>query len=1622
MERESRKEKIQDSSGSYNIIRNRLLDSAEELKGKLEKLDQKRVEIFGQIKKGLIRSEAIVTENNCIPRDIVSIGKKIILGYNVRIGMKAETRISDVFSIYTYQEGGFVREDYSLLADNSFLEDFRELFTYYKESFFAKFYKKDNIIHMIFQNGSNVYDIKSFKWFIREDNTLEYLGNRYVHEISYPPQQELEWIETTREDQVAGLYPHISIEDRLFVETIGGTLTLKVENNTDTGEGIYEEEVENKDQKLDDAQIYYSIVGNLILLKIKPYQEKDFRYIVFNEKTREVQRVDSIGKAVVLLPEDHGIAFPDGIFLQTGVFRRFEVNYQDIVFQNRKVSSNGEDYQYIFYDLKKGEYYILNYNIVHQDVETPIHCNGYTRFDNGEMIVFKADDEPKRSHTLQIWQTSFGDIAATGKSGKKDGLLYNLGNKEIVRFLADCYSLYNLAKKDDSYYGLYIDIVRDTENIIANYFWTGEEEVFKIRESLLKLKEAGEAAIKEYDKIMRIRKDNQRQYGQVKKRVEDLTKALTYTAFESINDYVKYLVEIRKLRGEIAELRDLEFIDPGQVEELSIRIKEKNDKLSGDCIEFLLRDESLTPYIEMVREIEACLPEVEKVSDGNAINDRIVELSGELELLIEIINSLRIDDSTKASGILDKISLLFANLNQCKSLLKNRLDNLNIREMETEFYSRMNLLTHTVSNYLELALTVEKNEEYMSKIIIQLDELESKFSDFDDFIVKISEKREEIISGFELNKQQLLEKKNRKIDALADAADRIFKSIINRVRSFEKEREINEFFSTSPMIEKLRDIADQLIEFGDSTKADDIENRLKSLKESSIKELKDKRELFLDENTIRLGQHQFLVNNQEPELTLLRKADGFYFHISGTDFWEKTEEADFLEFRAVWDQEIISENEDVYRGEFLAYSIFKQYQENGSLESLYNADQQGLEKVIQEYIQGHSNEYYVRGIHDQDSQKILRELVELYLEMDLASYNPGIRAAAVLFWETGIPEEAKARLAKRLKALKLLSRHSRKKLFTAFLPGLSREIRIFIENNPWIKYGDCDKAAEYLAREISQNENYVLSMEGAKLYEDFQDFLVSTSGRQDFKESLEKLGDDLEGKYLLAKEWLEAYFYEKELSFNDYAFEVLSILILDDFEKRRLINRKAEINIEKLLGDHNLINDGSYKTNLIEFLDKLDNFKENIVPLFKRFQELKFDKIREMKKRINFDDLKPVVLTSFVRNKLIDQVYLPLIGDNLAKQIGAAGRSKRTDNMGMLLLVSPPGYGKTTLMEYIASRLNMIMVKINCPAIGYEISSLDPAEATNAGAREELTKLNFAFEIGNNVMLYLDDIQHSSPEFLQKFISLCDGQRKIEGVYKGVSRTYQFRGKKFCVVMAGNPYTESGEKFMIPDMLANRADVYNLGDMARENEEAFKLSYLENAVTSNKYLNNIYLKNQDDIYKLIQIALTGDRESVELEGAYSEEEIEECLSILKSCARIRDVIMKVNSEYIYSSSQNDEFRTEPPFKLQGSYRNMNKIVEKVVPVMNEEEIDMLIENSYINDAQTLAAHAEASLLKFYEITNKMSPEKEKRWNEIKRIYLNRKFEKEGQRVVQVIKELNNIGQNLKEISNNLRDG
>ncbi|MEM9656733.1 MAG: AAA family ATPase, partial [Planctomycetota bacterium] len=237
-------------------------------------------------------------------------------------------------------------------------------------------------------------------------------------------------------------------------------------------------------------------------------------------------------------------------------------------------------------------------------------------------------------------------------------------------------------------------------------------------------------------------------------------------------------------------------------------------------------------------------------------------------------------------------------------------------------------------------------------------------------------------------------------------------------------------------------------------------------------------------------------------------------------------------------------------------------------------------------------------------------------------------------------------------------------------------------------------------------------------------------------------------------------------------------------------------------------------------------------------------------------------------------------------------------------------------------------------------------------------------------------------ELLQKFISLCDAQRKMEGVYKGRTRTYDLRGRKVAVVMAGNPYTESGERFQIPDMLANRADVYNLGEIIGDTADVFEMSYLENALTSNPVLGKLAARSHRDVYSVIKIAETGDAEGVDLEGAYSPEELQEMVDVMGKMSQVRDVVLKVNREYMRSAAMADEYRTEPPFKLQGSYRNMNRIAEKVSPIMNDQELQTLIISSYENDVQTLTSDNESNLLKFKQLMGVLTDEERARWEHI----------------------------------------
>ena len=126
---------------------------------------------------------------------------------------------------------------------------------------------------------------------------------RAASDIALPPPFDFEWTRATRDLAVNGRHSHLNILDTLFVETTGGDLTIKVENNTETGQGIYSEPVEDSTQSLDDAQFEFARVGSLVLLKVLPYRETEWRGLIYNTLTGGIVRNDAIVQACVRCPK-----------------------------------------------------------------------------------------------------------------------------------------------------------------------------------------------------------------------------------------------------------------------------------------------------------------------------------------------------------------------------------------------------------------------------------------------------------------------------------------------------------------------------------------------------------------------------------------------------------------------------------------------------------------------------------------------------------------------------------------------------------------------------------------------------------------------------------------------------------------------------------------------------------------------------------------------------------------------------------------------------------------------------------------------------------------------------------------------------------------------------------------------------------------------------------------------------------------------------------------------------------------------------------------------------------------------------------------------------------------------
>ncbi|MET7689168.1 DNA repair ATPase [Streptomyces sp. NPDC005483] len=1554
--------------GAYEVLRDRLAAQAAELGRRAGALDARRREEFGSTRLELTGAERLRTEHTCVPRDIVAVGDVLLFGHNVFPGPKPETAVGDVFTLHDRVLDRLPEDAVpGLLDDPAFVREFAALHRYYRKARLLRLRHVDGKLLAVFRTGEKTDDIRVLRWTLSDDGRqVAFLDARGERDHVLPPSHDFEWTSATREDHVLGRHPHVSIAGEVFVETLGGTLTVKVEDDTETGEGIHAEPVDEPLQSLADADIAYARVGALILLRIRPYKEDTHRHLVFNTLTKTVVRLDGIGQACRRLPEDQGIVFPGGYCLATGAYKTFDgIDTAHLEYEGVTRSPNGEDVLFAFHARVDGRSLLLPYNMIRKEVATPLSCHGWALFEDGTLMVLPGNPagkaaEPAHVHPLQVWRSPYvsDTCAATRPIGT--GPLARIGNADLVRGISDCLAITASVAGTTPTTEVYAALIAACVRAADTYHWLADPELGDLNGPLEQVRVTAEQVLTEFETVRALTRRAADALDAAAEGVAAVVRRLRGEAPREAAAWVTGLTELRRAQGRLLTLKETRYADTARIDELAAQAAEDLTSFGRRAVTFLAREDAFVSHRRQVEQLLTDAGAIVTVAEAAPVAARVDELAEGLRTVTEVVASLEVGDATVRTAILERVSEVLGAANRVRATLDARRRVLLDREGRAGFAAEFALLGQTVAGALPMADTPAACDDQLAALLVQLEGLEARFADFDDFLTELADKRAEVYEAFAARKQSLADARARRAEQLAASAGRVLETVARRSAMAADTEAVSTYFASDPMVAKVRRIVGELRELGDQVRAEELEGRLKAARQEASRALRDRTDLYGDDGrTLRLGRHRFAVNTQPLDLTTVPHGDTLAFALTGTDYRAPVTDPAFMATRPYWDRTLPSESPEVYRAEHLAARLLE---ENGPV-ALAEAD---LPALVRRAAEQAYDEGYERGVHDHDATVILAALLRLDQGAGVLRHEPSARAAAQLYWAHELSPEARAILGRR--AMSLARARD-----TFGLAAAIADFRTELAS----RVGAA--AAAYLFDELTTGpDGFVVSATTRTLLDKFR----RTVGTSAYDDDLAAVGD-LAARRQLAEAWLSAY--AASTGTPGDLDEAVAVELCPDLPRHESDAPLTET-VEGLLGTHPRITGGRLTLRIDDFLARTGRFRQQDVPAFRAYQRRRTALAAAERSRLHLDDHRPHVMSTFVRNRLIDEVYLPLIGDNLAKQLGTSGADKRTDTGGLLLLISPPGYGKTTLVEYVADRLGLLLVKVSGPAIGPAVTSLDPAEAPNATARQEIEKINFALAAGNNTLLHVDDIQHTSPELLQKFIPLCDATRRVEGVWDGEPRTYDLRGKRFAVCMAGNPYTESGSRFHLPDMLANRADVWNLGDVLTGKEDAFALSFVENALTANPVLAPLAGRERADLDLLLRLA-AGDpaARADRLSHPYLPAELERILAVLRHLVTARDTVLAVNAAYLASAARTDATRTEPPFRLQGSYRNLNKIAQRIQPVMNDAELAAVIDDHYRAEAQTLTSGAEANLLELAELRGTLTTEQGARWAELKAV-------------------------------------
>ena len=197
--------------------------------------------------------------------------------------------------------------------------------------------------------------------------------------------------------------------------------------------------------------------------------------------------------------------------------------------------------------------------------------------------------------------------------------------------------------------------------------------------------------IDEFEKVQGIQQKSTQALQESKAEQRKLLSRIATTSWDSAEQFIASIAEVRKQRGHIATIKSYRYINVEELEKMDVELVNAEESLGEQTTEFLANDDALSSYTDRTSEYAQAIDSAQTNAEIRPILNNIEETTGQLDLLSELITTLKIDDTTVRTRIVDTISEVYAKLNQTKARGTQKQKGLGSEEAIAQFSAQFKL-------------------------------------------------------------------------------------------------------------------------------------------------------------------------------------------------------------------------------------------------------------------------------------------------------------------------------------------------------------------------------------------------------------------------------------------------------------------------------------------------------------------------------------------------------------------------------------------------------------------------------------------------------------------------------------------------------------------------------------------------------------------------------------------------------------------------------------------------------------------------------------------------------------------------------------------------------------------